>query len=76
MTRDEALARAKTNEPITDLREVVHVLAEQQRLRTKPNTPAWYLLNRLQRIAMEYAEQDEERAARGSEGRTLGIEEL
>lgn len=61
MTRAEALARAATNEPITELREVVFVLQEAQRARTRSNTPAWYLLNRLQRLAMEYADQEEER---------------
>jgi hypothetical protein len=59
MNREEALKRALTDEPITDLREVVFVLAEVQRRRTVDGTPAWYLLNSLQRHAMAAADVEE-----------------
>lgn len=59
MNRDEALARAARGEMITELREVVFVLAEQQRTRTEHGTPAWYLFNRLQREAMAAADFQE-----------------
>ena len=65
MNRDDAQMRAKTNEPITDLREVVFVLAEQQRLRTAEGTPAWYHFNRLIRDTLDQADAADRMAKAG-----------
>lgn len=59
MNRDEALERAKRNEPIEEPRELVFVLEQLKRERVPENTPVWYLVNRMQRLAMDEADSYE-----------------
>lgn len=66
MNRSEALERAQRGDQISELREVVFALQELQRARTSEGTPAWYLLNRLQRDAMAAADVEELAARSGA----------
>jgi hypothetical protein len=65
MNRDEAMRRDFRGLPIESARELVFVLAEVQRRRTGENTPCWYLLNRLMRVAMDVADMEERGIACG-----------
>ena len=58
MNRDEYLARAAAGEKIETARELVHALAEVQR-RMDEGSVRWYLMNRVLRWAMTWADAEE-----------------
>jgi hypothetical protein len=57
MNREEALERARAGAPLRGPRELVFALRELQRARTEEGSPVWYLLNKMQRIAMDAADR-------------------
>ncbi len=59
MNRGEYEKRLRDGKPIESARELIFALADLQKARTTTNTPVWYLLNRLQRIVMDYADAHE-----------------